>query len=117
MLILRDNQGRVLLQRRGEQGVWSGLWSLPEADGSDGAWREAQRHARIDDARALTPFVHVFSHYRLEVQPLLFDGATAAGVIADNSQLRWCAPSELPALGLPAPVRALLTALPEATVS
>jgi A/G-specific adenine glycosylase len=117
MLILRDNQGRVLLQRRGEQGVWSGLWSLPEADGTDGAWREAQRHARIDDARPLTPFVHVFSHYRLEVQPLLFDGATAAGVIADNSQLRWCAPSELPALGLPAPVRALLTALPEATVS
>ena len=117
MLILRDNEGRVLLQRRGEQGVWSGLWSLPEADGTDGAWREAQRHARIDDARPLTPFVHVFSHYRLAVQPLLFDGATAAGAIADNNQLRWCAISELPALGLPAPVRTLLTALPEATVS
>jgi A/G-specific adenine glycosylase len=117
MLILRDADGRMLLQRRGAQGVWSGLWSLPEADGTDDAWREAQRHARIDDAQALTPFVHVFSHYRLQIQPLLFDGATAAHAIADNADLRWCTVSELPALGLPAPVRSLLMALPEPTAS
>ena len=117
MLILRDADGRVLLQRRGAQGVWSGLWSLPEADGTDDAWREAQRHARIDDTQALTPFVHVFSHYRLQIQPLLFDGATAAHAIADNADLRWCTVSELSALGLPAPVRSLLMALPEPTAS
>ena len=117
MLILRNADGRVLLQRRGAQGVWSGLWSLPEADGTDDAWREAQRHARIDDAQPLTPFVHVFSHYRLRIQPLLFDGATAAHAIADNADLRWCTVSELSALGLPAPVRSLLMALPESTVS
>jgi A/G-specific adenine glycosylase len=115
MLILRDADGRVLLQRRGAQGVWSGLWSLPEADGTDDAWREAQRHARIDDAQSLTPFVHVFSHYRLQIQPLLFDGATAAHAVADNADLRWYAVAELPALGLPAPVRSLLMALPEPT--
>ncbi|WP_333680431.1 A/G-specific adenine glycosylase [Dyella sp.] len=117
MLILRNADGRVLLQRRGAQGVWSGLWSLPEADGTDDAWREAQRHARIDDAQPLMPFVHVFSHYRLRIQPLLFDGATAAHAIADNADLRWCTVSELSALGLPAPVRSLLMALPESTVS
>ena len=115
MVILRDTDGRVLLQRRSTYGVWSGLWSLPEADGTDDAWREAQRHARIDDAQALTSFVHVFSHYRLHIQPLLFDGATPAHVIADNADLRWCAISELSALGLPAPVRSLLMALPEPT--
>lgn len=113
MLILRDADGRVLLQRRGAQGVWSGLWSLPEADDTDNAWREAQRHARIDDAQPLTPFVHVFSHYRLQIQPLLFDAAAPAHAIADNGDVRWCAITDLPALGLPAPVRSLLTALPE----
>ncbi|GLQ88857.1 A/G-specific adenine glycosylase [Dyella flagellata] len=117
MLILRDSDGRVLLQRRGPQGVWSGLWSLPEADGTDDAWREAQRHARIDDAQSLTPFVHVFSHYRLQIQPLLFDGATTVSAIADNADLRWYATTELPKLGLPAPVRSLLMALPEPTAS
>ena len=108
MLILRDTHGRVLLERRGPQGVWSGLWSLPEADDSDGAWRIARQHARIDDAQSLASFVHVFSHYRLKVEPLLFEGATAKPAIADNPSTRWCGADELAALGLPAPVRSLL---------
>ncbi|RDS83083.1 A/G-specific adenine glycosylase [Dyella monticola] len=113
MLVLRDIDGRVLLHKRGAQGVWSGLWSLPEADDTDSAWRQAQHHARIDDALTLTPFVHVFSHYRLQIQPLLFDAAAPALAIADNAHLRWCAIGDLHALGLPAPVRSLLMALPE----
>jgi A/G-specific adenine glycosylase len=112
MLILRDSEGRVMLHRRGAQGVWSGLWSLPEAQDNDSAWREAQRSARIEDAQSLPPFVHVFSHYRLQIQPLLFDRAAPALAIADNADLRWCSIAELPSLGLPAPVRSLLTALP-----
>ncbi len=108
MLILRDSHGRVLLERRGPQGVWSGLWSLPEATDTDTAWRLAQQHAQIDDAQALASFTHVFSHYRLNIEPLLFDRATASRRIADNPQLRWCSADELDALGLPAPVRSLL---------
>ncbi len=111
MLILRDAQGRVLLERRGPTGVWSGLWSLPEASDLDGAWRTAQTLADIDDAQALSPFVHVFSHYRLQVEPILFDEATARRVIADNPGLRWCDAGERARLGLPAPVRTLLQGL------
>ena len=108
MLILRDAHGRVLLERRGPQGVWSGLWSLPEASDTDGAWRIARRHARIDDAQSLAPFMHVFSHYRLKVEPLLFEGAAARIGVADNPGTRWCSTEELAALGLPTPVRNLL---------
>ncbi|MEW9624336.1 A/G-specific adenine glycosylase [Rhodanobacter geophilus] len=111
MLILRDTRGRVLLERRGPQGVWSGLWSLPEAADIDAAWRHARHHAHIDDAAQLAPFVHVFSHYKLRVEPLLFDGATAASGIADNPGLRWCNAAELATLGLPSPVRKLLEQL------
>jgi A/G-specific adenine glycosylase len=108
MLLLRDRDGRVLLERRGPQGVWAGLWSLPEAASTDDAWRLAQRHARIDDAHALAPFTHVFSHYRLAIEPLLFDRATVHAAVADNPDLRWCTAIEVAALGLPAPVRTLL---------
>lgn len=108
MLILRDNMGRVLLERRGPQGVWSRLWSLPEAGDPESAWRSAQQHARIDDAQPLTPFTHVFSHYRLNVEPLLFDGATAHTAVADQPDRRWCSIDDLGTLGLPAPVRNLL---------
>ncbi len=114
MLVLRDSQGRVLLERRGPQGVWSGLWSLPEAVDPDGAWCIAQQHAQIDDAQTLAPFTHVFSHYRLNIEPLLFDRATAPRGIADNPQLRWCSAGELGALGLPAPVRTLLMQINDA---
>jgi A/G-specific adenine glycosylase len=117
MVVVRDTDGRVLLQRRGALGVWSGLWSLPEASDSDGAWREAERHARIDDARELPPFTHVFSHYRLNIQPLLFDSAAPSHAIADNADLRWCTIAEFSLMGLPAPVRSLLTALPEPAAS
>ncbi|WP_108470764.1 A/G-specific adenine glycosylase [Rhodanobacter thiooxydans] len=115
MLILRDHDRRVLLERRGPQGVWSGLWSLPEAGDPGSAWRLAQQHAQIDDAQALAPFTHVFSHYRLDIEPLLFDRATARGGIADNPHLRWCSAGELGALGLPAPVRSLLLQINDST--
>jgi A/G-specific adenine glycosylase len=108
MMILRDARRRVLLERRGPLGVWPGLWSLPEAADATTAWSTAQKLAQIDDAQTLTSFVHVFSHYRLNIEPLLFDGARAHHGIADNPQQRWCTADELVTLGLPAPVRELL---------
>jgi A/G-specific adenine glycosylase len=98
----------VLLQRRGPQGVWSGLWSLPEAADHAQAWRIAQSHARLDDAVPLTSFMHVFTHFRLRIEPLLFAGAQPRGGIAEDAESRWCDARELAAIGLPAPVRSLL---------
>jgi len=113
MLVLRDARQRVLLERRGPQGVWSGLWSLPEAVDADAAWRLARQHVRLDDAQSLPPFTHVFSHYRLAIEPLLFDRVTVRPGVADDPQLRWCSIGELDGLGLPAPVRKLLLELGE----
>jgi A/G-specific adenine glycosylase len=53
----------------------------------------------------------VFSHYRLNVEPLLFDRAAARQEVADDAQRRWCSTSDLDTLGLPAPVRKLLLQL------
>jgi A/G-specific adenine glycosylase len=111
MLVLRDDRQRVLLQRRGPQGVWSGLWSLPEAV-DDGAARQlARRHARFGESHALPPFTHVFSHYRLQVAPLLFTATPRNTVAETDDDARWYARDEALALGLPAPVRSLLQAL------
>ena len=112
MLVVRDAEGRVLLERRPPTGVWARLWSLPEIDdAAQAAWSLQQRHGvRVQASRALAPFVHVFSHYRLDVAPLLFDDARASAV-ADGGDVRWQATDQLDALGLPAPVRALLMQL------
>ncbi len=114
MLLLVDDGNRVLLEKRGPQGVWSGLWSLPESCDRQTAAVDASRLAGVEAGRALEAFTHVFSHYRLEITPVLFPGATSRPRIVDNGCLRWCSRDELADLGLPAPVRTLLEkTLPE----
>jgi A/G-specific adenine glycosylase len=112
MLILRDQQGRLLLERRGPQGVWSGLWSLPEADAAT-AGDTATRLADIDGTTetALPSFVHVFTHYRLRIEPRLWRSVSAHAAIADNGGMRWYTREQWRKLGLPAPVRRLLDSL------
>lgn len=111
MLLLRDDAGRILLQRRGAQGVWPGLWSLPESADAIAAQRLANEHARTGPPCALPAFTHTFSHYRLNVAPLLFTASTPVQHVADNDDARWYARDDALALGLPAPVRNLLQSL------
>src|SRR5690242_19754913 len=113
MLVVRDADGRVLLERRPPTGVWARLWSLPEVDDAgDAAARLLERHGvNAPVSRALAPFVHTFSHYRLDVATLLFDHARATRVA--DADTRWHGPSDYDALGLPAPVRRLLMQLEE----
>jgi A/G-specific adenine glycosylase len=113
MLLLHDAQGRILLERRPSTGVWAQLWSLPEADDLASARsRIAREHARGHalELRALAPFVHTFSHYKLGVTPLTC-AVTSSRHIADSPDRRWLHPHEATQLGLPAPVRKLIQTL------
>jgi A/G-specific adenine glycosylase len=115
MLIVRDADGRTLLERRPPLGVWARLWSFPEMD--DGADVESalqDRYAvRAAAKTTLRGFVHTFSHYHLQITPLLVQGMPAPDRIADDPDRRWYSHEELAALGLPAPVRKLLQTLHE----
>jgi A/G-specific adenine glycosylase len=73
----------------------------------------AARLARVGDADPLPAFTHVFSHYRLDVSPILFDHAAPLAAVADRPDRRWCDRDDIASLGLPAPVRTLLHNLPE----
>ena len=112
MLLARDIEGRVLLQRRQGSGVWQGLWSLPEAmdETSLGHLVSAQIAAPFH-CRALAAIEHTFSHYRLQITPMLAYPVTQRVGIADtDDDWRWVAADAWPSLGLPAPVRRLLMA-------
>jgi A/G-specific adenine glycosylase len=104
----------VLLQRRPPTGVWAELWSLPEAPAETSLETAlAGLPAKLDcQAEALAPFRHTFSHYHLDVQPLRWRKAVAATAVGETGQA-WFSASELEPLGLPAPVRRLLSSLPD----
>ena len=110
VLLARDEQQRVLMQRRPPGGVWASLWSLPEAADSAGARAWFDRHLAGDyrAAERLPPITHAFSHYRLELQPLHWRGVEMQSRVADNADLRWVGRDQFAALGIPAPIRTLI---------
>ncbi|MDY0022308.1 A/G-specific adenine glycosylase [Arenimonas caeni] len=116
MLLLHDADDRILLARRTGKGVWNGLWSLPEAGDHDEARSLLATHAGagadFDAAEPLPVFEHVFSHYRLHIEPLRWRVADTRTATGDNADLRWQPRERLHELGLPAPVKKLLEGLP-----
>jgi A/G-specific adenine glycosylase len=109
MLIVRDAEGRVLLEQRPPVGIWAALWSLPET-GDVSSVNDVlhDRYAvHVESSIALTGFVHSFSHYHLRVTPIVVHGARMPRV-SDGSSGIWYSRDEWEALGLPSPVRRLL---------
>ena len=106
-LLLRDAQGRVLLQKRPDTGIWAQLWTLPQADSGTALqdWFDAHVLGSLEDAEELPVLQHTFSHYRLHLQIL---SRQVDGLRNDIAGLRWVPAQELPSLGLPAPIRKLL---------
>jgi len=110
VLVIEDDAGRVLLQRRPPTGVWACLWSLPEHADLTEARHWLERHVDDDLKRlqAGEPVMHGFSHYRLQILPHRITGVRVRAAIGDNDDLRWASRAELAGIGLPAPVRRLL---------
>ncbi len=113
MLLLRDTEGRVLLERRPPVGVWGGLWSLPECEsGRELAACCVQRLGLVAEPEGRYGLLeHEFTHFRLRAEVLTLRVEAAAGVLEGPSRL-WYNPAAPVELGLAAPVQRLLRQLP-----
>ena len=107
LLVLDDGHG-VLLETRPPAGIWGGLQSLPELPaGEDPAEWAARRFACRVLAMATAPAIdHAFSHFRLNIAPLLL--RVERTPTATEPGYAWLGPAELEAAALPAPVRRIL---------
>jgi A/G-specific adenine glycosylase len=104
-LLLLQQGERVWLQQRAASGVWAGLWSLPEAPSAD-QWEQAATQWRGEGQR-LPAFVHVLTHRDWTLEPYLWHLPEAAPPPALAG--RWFTVDEALQLGLPAPIRKLLS--------
>lgn len=102
LLLHEDDAGRLRLERRPQYGIWAGLYCPPVFD----AREQLEAALEADDAewQELPPFVHVLTHRDLHLHPVRVRRAQAAG----GAPGQWFSAEQLPALGLPAPVRKLL---------
>ncbi|MBP7981514.1 MAG: A/G-specific adenine glycosylase [Arenimonas sp.] len=111
-LILLSKHNEILLEQRPDSGIWGGLFSLPEQSSMEAAGAFARRQAqRTGAATELAAVTHRFSHFQLNIQPLLWRGCTPKARISDNGAYQWISCDQLPRLGLPAPIKKLLQVL------
>ena len=111
-LVMRNENQDIYLEQRPQQGIWGGLWSFPEISTEACAEEHCESHyGTIKQAEATPSFRHTFSHYHLDIQPVLIDIAKAQHSIRSDNQERWFSPYELDGLGLAAPVKKLLESL------
>jgi A/G-specific adenine glycosylase len=110
VLVLRDEQGRVLLERRPASGIWGGLYSLPElADVQTAAeWCERMLGTRVLHERALETIEHAFTHYDLDLEPRLAQLGGEPAAVMDRPEWLWYKPGDTLTVGVPAPIAVLL---------
>ena len=111
-VIIRDPLGRVLLERRPPTGVWGGLWSFPECEpGTDvRVWCREALGLAVRPVKELAALRHTFSHFRLDIQPLLVatDARGAADMVKEDGARQWYEVDVPDRIGLAAPVTRLL---------
>ncbi|MFL0810894.1 MAG: A/G-specific adenine glycosylase [Agarilytica sp.] len=110
LLILKDSQQRIQLEQRPQSGIWGGLWSFPEFDNCETALATAQQTGAIQSHEVWSQFRHVFSHYKLDIQPCIVELDNYTQASKQNNK-RWVTLEQALKLGLPAPVKSLIEKL------
>ena len=110
MVILCDPRGRVLLERRPSTGVWGGLWSFPECgpDSDIEKWCESALGVNPTLRRALPIVEHGFTHFILEIHPVLLTVSARDSDKLRSSNRAWVKTGAVGKKGLPIPVKNIL---------
>lgn len=113
LVILTNQQGEVLLEKRPPLGIWGGLWSFPEcpADVDVKTWCQQHYVSHVDSLYQGTPFRHTFSHFHLDITPVQMQITHPAMQVMEQTNTIWQHPKQPISYGLPAPIARLLTKL------
>lgn len=89
-MLMVVNQGRVYMYQRPASGIWGGLYSFPEFDDLPQVESWLQAHGIVDvdiASEQFELFRHTFSHYHLDIQPLLVDCDKQPEVVEESASL------------------------------
>ena len=111
-MVIARHDGHVYLERRPEAGIWGGLWSLPEVDGlAVEAWCVERLCTAAASTEAWETLRHSFSHYDLDIQPIVVRVASPLSKVADTGDATWHRLGDEFPGGVAAPVNKLLEKL------
>ena len=104
MLLVKNQQDEFLLQQNPPSGIWGGLWCPPQV-------QQLANKPEFEVLKELPVLRHTFSHYHLDITPVLCRPQTSTQQVAESSSLYttiWYKSGSDTALGLAAPVKKLL---------
>jgi A/G-specific adenine glycosylase len=108
VLVATNLSGAVLLERRPPSGIWGGLWTFPQFDTHDDCIRFSGPSPVA--SVQLPVYHHAFTHFDLELQPLLLRNAEFKQ-IADADKYCWYDPANPARIGLAKPVTDIIPQL------
>ncbi|WP_342608024.1 A/G-specific adenine glycosylase [Vibrio tritonius] len=113
--VMLHHNDEVWLEQRPQVGIWGGLYSFPEhknAQVSDVLAHLGVEDQQIKRQQTLIAFRHTFSHYHLDITPILIELVTKPNVIMEDNKGLWYNLQQPEQIGLAAPVKQLLESLP-----
>ena len=91
IMVIARLDNKVLMEKRPPAGIWGGLWCFFEVKNqSDIAPLLATKHLSVANTTLLESFRHTFSHFHLDITPVLVDCQQALSKeIHDVNQQKW----------------------------
>ncbi|MFL0797510.1 MAG: A/G-specific adenine glycosylase [Cellvibrionaceae bacterium] len=112
LLMVLNPEGELLLQQRPPTGIWGGLYSLPELETGQCPQEHGQQTwGKIHRTTPWEPFRHTFSHYHLDITPVLIELERSSRTVMEDNRQLWYNPQQPASVGLAAPVKKLLQML------
>ena len=110
-MLLAVAGNELYLERRPASGIWGGLWSLPETDDDPVRWCAERLAGEPAETTRWATLRHSFSHYDLDILPVVLRLDDASRKVHDNDDGQWVALDADPPGGIAAPVRKLIDVL------
>lgn len=105
-------QQQVLIYKRPQSGIWGGLWGLHEVE-NESMIESLTNNLNLGEIQkqALEPFRHTFSHFHLDIQPIVLHlKQQPTNQIMEDSQM-WFDLAQPQNLGLAAPTKKLFSTI------
>jgi A/G-specific adenine glycosylase len=111
-----QQEEQIYLEKRPDKGIWGGLWSVPEISGEPNqagikALCNTELGFKKINMQLLPSFRHTFTHYHLEIHPVLIDVRDKRSKHLEPRQQIWYNLHHPTSVGLPKPIQTILRAL------
>lgn len=113
IMVIPKVGNQVLMEKRPPSGIWGGLWCFYETTKSKDIASLLKSMQLTECSRTeLTPFRHTFSHFHLDIQPIVVECEHApAQEINEKSRQQWYDLQSHVSVGLAASTKKLITLL------